>query len=65
MPYINKPLPGNAWRGLFFWKRNLREGCEGRKVRSTGAKRTPEQPDPKGHAQKELPAPNSKPMSFL
>jgi hypothetical protein len=31
----------------------LREGCEGRKVRSTGAKRTPEQPDPtmEGHAQ--------------
>jgi len=28
-----------------------REGWKGRKVRSTGAKRTPEQPDPKGHAQ--------------
>ena len=52
MTYIDKPLPGKAWRGLFFGNVILREGCEGRKVRSTGAKRTPEQPDPtkEGHA---------------
>jgi len=29
MSFSNKPLPGIAWRGLFFGKEILREGCEG------------------------------------